>query len=825
MRRYAVVLLLGLAAVNSCGVANAETASAFKSRILPLLEGHCTKCHGPETREANVNLAGDRSLDDLTGDQHLWFRVLDQLEVGEMPPEGEKPLADAQRREIVAWIKGELTDSLAARQLAEGRSQFRRLSRAEFADNFEDLFGIRPSGEMLAMLPEDGRVEGSTKVSQALSMSTDGAYGYFQIARSLLEKWVLRPLPNPDKHPPEERKHRLVAMPTGQSPGHALELPDGWFVYFNSDDTSGALKPETKGFRVARTPGVHKLRAHVYAYQTDKPLAVGIYTGHTGSYPQQIDLAQIIEAPAGKPAVVETEVYLGGHRTGVNGIRLIPFGLGEQVPKNSRAEKCKGPGLAVQWVDVEEPELPILADRWLTADFSEPLQQAMRRPQQAAPPPNRKKKGGDAPSPAEFVASMRRTLVRVGGRMWRRDLTGAELDGMLAAVRRDVGQGRHPRDILFDRVTELMTAPDFFCVNESPGPLSDMAIASRLSLFLWNAGPDDALLAVARSGKLRHPDVLRRETNRLLDDPRSDRFVTNFLNQWLDLHAIGDTTPDRKLYPEYGDDLKFSSLRETEGTFRRILREDRSVRDFVAPDWMLANARLARHYGLPDVEGVDLRPVSIPAGSPYGGLWTQPAILKVTADGSSTSPVKRGVWIAKRLLGVSISPPPPNIEPINPDTSGAKTLREQLALHSQDGSCASCHRKFDPYGFALESFDVMGQFRKHYRVLEPHLAALPPQKRKRKSLWTDGLPVDASGVTPEGQPFADISGLRELLGRQPEKVAWGVTWHLATYATGAPSGPLDRKAIQQIVDSARQGDYGLRTLVHGVVQSDLFLTK
>jgi len=301
--------------------------------------------------------------------------------------------------------------------------------------------------------------------------------------------------------------------------------------------------------------------------------------------------------------------------------------------------------------------------------------------------------------------------------------------------------------------------------------------------------------------------------------------VKNFLNQWLDLHAIGDTTPDNKLYPEYGDDLKLSSLRETEGTFRRVLRENRSVRDFAAPDWLLANGRLARHYGLPEVKGAELQQVSIPAGSPYGGLWTQPAVLKVTADGSSTSPVKRGVWIAKRLLGVHISPPPPNIEPITPDTSGAKTVREQLALHSQDGSCASCHKKFDPYGFALESFDVMGQFRKNYRLLDPSLATLPPQKRKRTTLWTDGLPVNASGVTPEGKAFQDLTGLRQLLAAQPEKLAWGVTWHLATYATGAPTGPLDRKAIQSIVDGAAKDRYGLRTLVHGLVQSELFRVK
>jgi hypothetical protein len=821
MYRYSTILSATIALVGSYAPANAETASTFKTKVLPILESHCSKCHGPDKKQAKINLSGERSLEQLTGDQHLWFRVLDQLEFGQMPPEGAKKLADADRKAVVDWIKGELTDSFAAKRLKEGRSPFRRLSRAEYADNFEDLFGIRLTGKMLNMLPEDGRVEGYTKVSQALPLSTDGAYGYYQIARTFLDQWVLKPIPKADD---DSKVVRLLAKDTGQSAGHALELPDGWFVYFNSDDTSGRLVVEgqkTGGFR-PRSPGVYKLRAHIYAYQTDKPLTVGIYTGHTAAYPQQIDLVQILEAPPGKPTVVETEVYLGVHRTGINGLRLIPFGIGEQVPKNSLASKCKGPGLAVQWVEVENPPLPT-ADRWLTSDFPEALQAAMRKPM-----PTLKGKGPKGPelmSATDFTALMRKTLARVGARMWRRDLTSLELDKMAAAVKQDLGQNRNLKEIFFDRIAELMTAPDFYCVVESPGALSDMALASRLSLFLWNSSPDDALLAVARQGKLRSPDILRKETDRMLNDPRSDKFVSNFLNQWLDLHAISDTTPDNKLYREYGDDLKFSSMRETEGTFRHILRENRSVRDFVAPDWVLVNGRLARHYGLPEVKGAALQQVKLPADSPYGGLWTQPAVLKVTADGSSTSPVKRGVWIAKRLLGVEVSPPPPNIEPINPDTSGAKTLREQLALHSKDSSCASCHKKFDPYGFALESFDVMGQFRTNYRTLDPKFAALKPVQKARTNLWMDGLPVAPSGITPEGQRFDNIIGLRKLLSQQPEKLAWGVTTHLLTYATGEPSSPLDRKAIQQIVDSAKPDDYGLRSLVHGIVQSETFRSK
>ena len=541
-------------------------------------------------------------------------------------------------------------------------------------------------------------------------------------------------------------------------------------------------------------------------------MPIGIYTGKTHTYPQQIQLQDILMAPPGKPTVLETEVLLTKHDG--FGLRPVPLGIGVQVPKNQQASKCQGPGMALQWLEHEGPELPTLGDRWLTADLPEDFVADLRtRPWRF--------KGSyvyTKVSQEEFMGYLRKTLQRVGPRIYRRDLTPAELEGLLELASNRLDEEATIASAFKEPIIQMLTSPQFFCVLESPGELSDFALASRLSYFLWNSAPDEELLAVARKGKLRDPAELRKQTDRLLNNPKSSRFVEDFLDQWLDLHAIDDTTPDSKLYPEYDDVLKFASLRETKATFARILKENRSVRDFVAPNWMLADYRLAQHYGLADIQSARLEPRPIPKDS-------QPAILKVTADGSSTSPVKRGVWIARRLLGTHISPPPPNIEPINPDTSGATTVRQQLALHSADGSCASCHKKFDPYGFVLESFDVMGQFRNKYRVLDEKLAALPPNQRQGKQLWNDGLAVDCSGITPDGKPFDDIGDLRKLLADQPEKLAHGVTWHLATYATGEPSGPLDRRAITDIVTSAKKDDYGLRSLVHGLVQSKLFRWK
>ena len=804
-----------------------DAALTFSTRVQPLLKTYCTECHAGAKPKAGIQLSGPRTADQLAAERDHWFRALDALEAGTMPPKDEKQPTPAERAALVAWLRGDFTNIFLNRQRAEGRSKLRRLSRTEYANTLFDLFGVKPPVGL--NLPTDGRVDGYDKVAAALPLSASGAAGYFKMADDILAR-MLRPIP---KTPPKAtakprspdllddvlgekkattntapaspfdpaRTTRAIAFGSEQSKGHVLELPDGTKVSFNTDTTSGPLR----GFNGPRNPGLHRLRLSVYGYQTDKPLPFGIYAGHTGAYPQIIELVAVLEAPPGKAAILETEIYL--RTADLNDLapigdnfRLIPFGLGVPVPKNSQASACRAPGLAVQWVEIEDPELPLLGDRWLRADFRTAL-------------------AGGLQNRDVFIKAAEATFKRIAPRLFRRDLSADELAKLNLAFAERLDVGVTADNALRDCVVELMTAPDFLCIVEQPGPLNDFALASRLAYFLWNSTPDDALLDIARAGKLRDPKVLAAQTDRLLKDAKSSRFVDDFTDQWLGLRAIDDTSPDSKLYPEYAknDLLKRSSVQETRAFFRRVLDENLSVREFAAANWTFANASLAKHYGLPGITSLALQKVSLPADSAYGGLWTQPAVLKVTANGTYTSPVKRGVWVAERLLGISIPPPPPDIPSVEPDIRGAKTLREQLALHSSQGSCAACHAKFDPYGFALESFDVTGTYRKAYRVLNP--------ERKAGPWWTEGLPVDCSGKTPTGQTFADIRELRKAVAQNPAQLARGVTRHLVTYATGAPATRLDQPAIESIVTAAAKNNHGLRSLVHGVVQSELFRSK
>ncbi|MEM7393522.1 MAG: DUF1592 domain-containing protein, partial [Verrucomicrobiota bacterium] len=544
-----------------------DVANEFETIVHPILEARCTRCHDAEKKKGGVDLSGTRSLEELTGDPDIWFRVFEQVESKRMPPPDDvRPLRDERRTAIIDWVEGTLTKTLVARQREDGRARFRRLTRREYLNTFRDLFGYEPEP---SLLPQDSVADGSTKTSAALPMTTDGAYGYYDIAAELTAKLLKRRLSDDDKHNPRVR--RWPALPSGQSKGHVLELSDGWMVSMNTDLTSGRTRAST------RYEGWHKVRFHAYAYQTDvKPIPVGIHVGNKGY------LKKIMMVPA-EPTIVETEVFI--RRWEGNSVKPIPMGIGVQVPKNHMARECKGPGLALQWLELERPADPYERGHDLLAEYlGEEVVESLRTISRGY-----FREGGKGSyhyrhmTRAAFRTHMENLTRGLGERLFRRPVEQAEVDDILTLVDDMLENVTEIKEMVGKVLIELLTHPSFFCVVEKPGELSDYALASRLAYFLWNSTPDPTLLTVAGEEKLREPAELRRQTDRLLDDPRSSRFVEDFLDQWLDLREIDSTTPDRRLYPEYNSSLKFLSLRQTRETFRRILIENRSVRDFVAP--------------------------------------------------------------------------------------------------------------------------------------------------------------------------------------------------------------------------------------------------
>jgi hypothetical protein len=337
-----------------------------------------------------------------------------------------------------------------------------------------------------------------------------------------------------------------------------------------------------------------------------------------------------------------------------------------------------------------------------------------------------------------------------------------------------------------------------------------------LSYFLWSSAPDEQLKKLAADGSLAHPDVLRTETERLLNDPKSRRFVENFTGQWLKLRDINSTQPDKQLYPEEmweSDVMPYtvdSMLEETRQFFTAMVREDLSVTNVIDSDFSYLNSAVAKLYGMQDVNGAELRKLPLGIDSDRGGIMTQPAVLKVSANGTTTSPVVRGVFVTSRLLGKTISPPPPNISGVDPDVRGATTIREQLAKHRSNPTCSACHAKMDPPGFALESFDVVGRKRDRYRIL------------KENRLDIEGPRIDPSGETMVGERFDDVAELKAHVLANPDQLARNLAVKFLTYAIGRQPSPGELVEVDEIVARLRERKYGTRSLIHEVVQSQLF---
>jgi hypothetical protein len=382
-----------------------------------------------------------------------------------------------------------------------------------------------------------------------------------------------------------------------------------------------------------------------------------------------------------------------------------------------------------------------------------------------------------------------------------------------------------------------LCSPEFLYLREPVGPLDDHAVASRLSYFLWNSMPDDELFTAATRGQLKEPAAIKAQALRMLADPKASRFVADFLDQWLDLREIDLTTPDRTLYPEWSPYLRDAILQEPRAFFAEMLKRDSPTRFVIHSDFALTNQRLAEHYLLPAVNGTKLRAVGVPAESHRGGLLTQAAVLKVTANGTTTSPVKRGAWVQRKILGQPPNPPPPDIAAVEPDVRGTTTVRELLAKHRDQAVCASCHSRIDPPGFALESFDVIGGWRDRFRTTagkdSPDLAKAYPSHLAPDGAFPKhhpigyrlGLPVDAAGEISDGRKFAGIDEFKKLLLRDERQIARNLVGQLVTYATGAPPNFGDRAAVEDVLSKTATSRHGVRSLILEVVQSPMFRAK
>jgi hypothetical protein len=490
------------------------------------------------------------------------------------------------------------------------------------------------------------------------------------------------------------------------------------------------------------------------------------------------------------------------------------------------------PGVAFQWMEAQGPffdEWPTAGHRLLFGDL--PLEQEEVK----APEVNENRRRFREPLKTFKVRAVskapqqdaERLLRNFMARAYRGAVGEADVQRFLGVIQHALDKGHEFTDSMLAGYTAVLSSPGFLYFQDNPGRLEDIALAERLSYFVWNSAPDAELRSLAAKKKLGRAETLRAQTERMLNDPRSRQFINAFLDYWLELRAITGAAPDEQLYPDYqlDDHLAESMVDETQLCFGELLKGNLSVTNIVQSDFAMLNERLATHYKIPGVEKVSFQKVTLPRDSVRGGLLTSASVLKVTSNGTTTSPVKRGAWIMTRIIGRPPPPPPESVPAVEPDIRGTKTIREQLAAHRNEESCNACHRKIDPSGFALENFDVMGGWRDRYRSMGGVEKVRGIGHNGNNFHFSLGPNVDPTGELPDGRKFEDVRQLKACLAANPEQLARNLAQQFVVYATGAPIRFSDRPVIAKIVADNRKNNYGVRDLIHEVIQSELFLNK
>lgn len=809
---------------------------AVPTAINGLLKKYCYECHD------NTTATGKLSLESLPRQfsDHRWIRIHDKLAGGQMPPQDAKQPEQTERERLTSWLQGELHKASLALQQTEGRVVLRRLNRTEYETTLRDLLGIQV--EVKDLLPGDNSAAGFDNVSAVLDVSSVHLLRYQDTAEKALQTVIPRELPATFRARLTGREIVEKSKQSHEMIGKSLRLDGDTLLLYVQPYNHVAL-----GTATVSQAGRYRVRASVYAVGTQgEPLPVKFSAGKEWGRDEN-DVRAVLDAPADKPTVID-DVFELKPRDLID-VHAWSLPTDRKFREDRRnhgqpLDKYAGPGLAVQWLEIEGPLSTETAGVTRDTQSGSGPEDKSRTEPGVWPPVGYTRLFGDLPlkpkwkngplfvdstNPRADVKRLMRSFLPLA---FRRPVSPELEDYYVKVVLAALEQKLSFEDAMLLGYRAALCSPHFLFlteqleVRENQTPrLDDYAVAARLSYFLWSTFPDSELIQLAAKGELTRPDVIRAQVERMLKDSRSHRFTENFAGQWLDLRQLNATTPDPDAYGEFDGFLFWSMPRETELFFERVLREDRNLTEFVHSDWTYLNERLARHYGIPGVFGGELRLVQLPPDCHRGGILTHASIMKVTADGTKTSPVLRGKWVLERILGQPPAPPPPDVTAIEPDIRGATTIRQQLDKHRNTQACASCHRHIDPPGFALESFDVIGGWREFYRgtvykreaVVE--LANYPGRQIIR------GPDVEKGGETPDGRPFKNIDEYKQILLRDKDQLARNMAEKLLIYATGADIQFADREVVEQLVTKSRTQNYGFRSLIHDVVQSRIFLSK
>ena len=815
MKRFCLVFALFILSLS----VHAELPRTF-------LKNYCFKCHGPEKQEAHRRF--DQLPPAITKLEELesWQEILDQLNLGDMPPEKEKQPA---KTDVLAVIKS-ITESIAeAHPRLAGKGQhtaLRRMNSWEYRHTIGDLLGLNISAwNPTENFPPEVKVDGFDNIGAGLVTSGLLLNHYLSAAAQAIERAT-------HFGPRPEIKTYAQKSPFYFKGKEARELPKLFqvdrFRFIPETPYTDLYGRHYRGGHIGFRPllnqgvaqsGLYRVRVraaaidrrHPYGktiddFRNGDPLILeltavdrqGSVTS-TGNVSRKRSLA-MVELINEKPQWFEWDVYMEkGYEPEVrfrNGttatkrlVRLLatakdvapeikPFS--EMKAGNERSygvlKAYRGPKLRIWEIQIRGP----FVKEW--------------------PPRGHDLMYGSL-KPNDLNREKTRERLRIfAAKAFRRPLWQGELSPIESMVNRKQDEGLEPLQALQLGFQTILCSTSFLYLDENSGKLNDYALASRLSYFLWSTAPDSELLTLAEQNKLSKSVVLRGQVKRMLRNSKSNRFANNFIRVWLNFDNIGEMPPSKDFKVYYRDNLEVAMRNETQTFFRHVLDHNLSTHEFLNADYSFLNRELALHYGIEGIEGNHLRRVSL-KGTPRGGLLGHGSFLTASANGVDTSPVVRGIYMLEKLFGYTPPPPPDDVPDIEPDIRGAKTIREQLAKHREIATCAECHRKIDPFGFALENFDAIGRWRNEYGK---------------------NMPIDASGELPNGDAFSTVPEFGKHIIKREGQFSRSLTEKLLTYAIGRELVPSDRPAIDAILREMRQDNKGLRDLIEAVVLSEVF---
>jgi mono/diheme cytochrome c family protein len=783
----------------SLGAAEPKAAPEFSKAGPAFLKKHCVACHAGEKPKADLMLDGFTDEASVLKERKKWQAILHQIESGEMPPREKPRPAMAEIEAVTASVRGLFAKADQNAKPDPGRVTVRRLNKVEYNNTIRDLVGVdfNPAEDF----PSDDVGHGFDNIGDVLTLSPVLLERYLAAAEAIVSR-AITPVP-----PPVTARWTSTQF----SEPAAAKIP------FKNQYREIKVKPDGPALETGpifvrvQVPGAgeYNFRTRVYAETTGKqPVKVAVLAG----------LAK--DAPG---AATDAEVdKLAG--AAVKSLR--PFRIIETIEVKARTAKDAPqttiklpPGVVpdkVALAVVKPPEgepAPAVFVQFMSLDG----------PLDSRPATHRKLLACDQSKPP--TARTREVLTRFATKAYRRPATTDEVERLAKLVEAAEARGEKWEAGMQVAFQAVLVSPKFLFrleLDDRPDaagvrPLDEYQLASRLSYFLWSTMPDDELFDLAAKKQLTAN--LDAQVKRMLTDPKAKALVDNFVMQWLQLRTLKNFQPDAKQFPQFNDKLRAAMLKETELFFTALIKEDRSILDVLDADFTYLNAPLARHYGIADTAGNPINAkqkkpggkpfrdeaferVSLPAGGQRGGVLTQASVLSVTSNPTRTSPVKRGRWVLEQLLGTPPPPPPPNVPELPGDAKAAATgsLRQRLEQHRANPSCANCHAKMDPLGFAFENFDATGAFRAK-----------------------DGdFPIDPSGELPDGKKFQGPQELKVILKEKQDLFTRCLAEKLLTYATGRGLEYYDKRAVDRICESAAKEGLTFSAVVREIVKSEPF---